>query len=47
MKLEDQVPSLELCKKLKELGYPQEGYFRWEREYYVSEKFDLGVSQGK
>lgn len=29
MKLEQQVPSLELCKKLKELGYPQESLFYW------------------
>ena len=29
MKLEQQVPTLELCKKLKELGYPQEGLFWW------------------
>lgn len=29
MKLEQQVPTLELCKKLKELGYPQEGLFSW------------------
>lgn len=24
-----QVPTLELCNKLKELGYPQEGLFFW------------------
>ena len=29
MKLEDQVASLELSKKLKELGFPQEGLFWW------------------
>jgi len=27
MKLEQQVPSLSLCKKLKSLSYPQEGLF--------------------
>lgn len=29
MKLEDQVSSLELAKKLKELGVKQESYFVW------------------
>lgn len=29
MKLEQQVASLELCKKLKELGVKQEGAFYW------------------
>lgn len=29
MKLEDQVCSLELAKKLKELGVKQESYFHW------------------
>jgi len=29
MKLEDQVVSLELAKKLKELGFKQESYFSW------------------
>lgn len=28
MKLEDQVPSRELCQKLEKLGYPQEGLFQ-------------------
>lgn len=32
MKLEDQVCSLELAKKLKELGVKQEGLFSW---YYL------------
>lgn len=29
MKLEDQVVSLELAKRMKELGFEQESYFRW------------------
>jgi hypothetical protein len=29
MKLEDQVVSLKLAKKLKEVGYPQEGLWWW------------------
>ena len=33
MKLEQQVPSLELCKRLKELGYPQIGLFWWDQMY--------------
>ena len=32
MKLEQQVPTLELCKKLKDLGYPQEGLWFWAVE---------------
>lgn len=32
MKLEDQVCSLELAKRLKELGVKQESYFQWYRE---------------
>lgn len=30
MKIEKQVCSLELAKKLKELGFTQSGYFYWE-----------------
>jgi len=29
MTIEQQVPSLELCKRLKELGYPQNSLFYW------------------
>lgn len=29
--MENHIPSLELCKKLKEEGYPQEGQFWWHR----------------
>ena len=29
MELTEQMPTLELCKKLKALGYPQEGLFYW------------------
>ena len=42
MELENQVPTLELCKKLKELDYPQEGLFWWKtdrrKERVVSDK---------
>jgi len=45
MKLENQVPSLELCKKLKELGYSQKGLFYWyveEGKTFISvEELDL------
>lgn len=47
MKLEDQVVSLELAKKLKELGYKQESLFYWRLGYHTSEKFDNGKSLGK
>lgn len=33
MKLEQQVVSLELAKKLKELGVPRESYFYWVNQY--------------
>lgn len=33
MKLENQVTSLELSQKLKELGFPQESLFVWERNH--------------
>ena len=29
MNLKLQVPSFELCQRLKELGFPQESYFYW------------------
>lgn len=32
MKLESQVVSLELAKKMKELGAPQESYFYWKTD---------------
>ena len=47
MKLQDQVPSLELCKKLKELGYPQNGLWWWWKvvkdtdEYIISLKENM------
>ena len=39
MKLEDQVASLELCKRLKELGVKQESEFYWncDTDHWTSE----------
>jgi hypothetical protein len=37
MKIEQQVPEPELCKRLKELGYPQEGLFWWHNWKWVNE----------
>jgi len=40
-KPEKEVPSLELCKKLKELGFPQgDGGFYWV--HYLSNQWSLG-----
>ena len=39
MKIEEQVVSLELAKELKELGYPQNGY--WWRAWTKAEKYIL------
>lgn len=38
MKLENQCVSLELSKKLKELGYPQESLFYWHYSYNPTAK---------
>lgn len=49
MKLEQQVPTLELCKKLKELGYPQEGLFWWIFHWMDNEKkkdWEIGFDRG-
>jgi hypothetical protein len=40
MDLEKQVCSLELAKKLKELGVKQESLFRWEM-YHAGDRFVL------
>jgi len=40
LKLEQRVPSLSLCKKLKSISYPQEGLFWWKR-YYKTDKYFL------
>jgi len=47
MKLEQQVVSLEIAKRLKELGVKQESLFYWRLGYSTSEHFDKGVSTGK
>lgn len=31
--LENHVPTLETCKRLKEAGFPQDTYFNWAREW--------------
>jgi hypothetical protein len=45
MKLEDQVCSLELAKRLKELGVKQESYFYWECDR--NKKYPPNVAIGK
>ena len=37
MKIEDQVVSLELSKKLKELGVKQESYFYWVKKVFAND----------
>lgn len=45
MKLEDQVVSLELAKKMKELGFPQHSSFYWQRSWHDKPyKFNPGGS---
>ena len=39
MKLEDQCVSLELDKRLKELGVKQDSYFLWGRDSFSPEMF--------
>ena len=47
MKIEEQVCSLELAKKLKELGLTQDSYFYWREGYHTEESFNEDVSLGK
>ena len=42
MKLEQQVVSLELAQKLKDLGVKQEGEFRWYQNNHSILKADVG-----
>jgi hypothetical protein len=56
MNLQDQVASLDLCKKLKELGIKQESLFYWFefhshnylycRQYEYSENVKLDIENG-
>ncbi len=46
MKLENQVCSLELAKKLKELGVNQESLFYWERQYLPQVTTDWRIMLG-
>lgn len=43
MKLEDQVLSLELAKKLKSLGVKQESYFNWITENEIGDEWEERV----
>lgn len=45
MKLENQVPTIELCKELKELGYKQEGLFWWDQEMVLGKIVEDGLSE--
>lgn len=45
MKLEDQVISLDLAKKLKELGVKQDSYFYWYYSVYADEDLKWKVMQ--
>lgn len=41
MKLKQQVPSLELCKKLEELGWDKETLFAWYENPHVKEGYKI------
>lgn len=45
MKLEDQVCSLELAKKLKELGVKQESLFWWDKGDGIEDRLEFSPTQ--
>lgn len=43
MKLESQVASLDLCKRLKELGVKQDAYFVWAKDGAIFSDGEIGL----
>jgi len=43
--IKKEVPSLELCKKLKELGFPQDGGGWYYYRYYYDNEFYIGLKE--
>lgn len=44
MKIEDQVVSLELAKKLKELGVKQKSLFTWIKDFHTNNEWKVGTA---